>query len=168
MPKKSKKQSGTKTAAELRHESSTFYVDDCMGKAVVAILRAKGWKVEWHRDHFKRDNVTDCEIYEYLNGHGWHFLTKDKKLRKRPHEVADMVRYGICVFSLTVVKDMQADAIAGAFDDCKRDIGRLLHKNDPPFVAYVSAKGVVMDSHAVERVAKVIEAQTAAADPPKH
>ena len=51
--KKSKRPSGTK--AEVLLETSTFFVDRCLGKGVVVALHEGGLNVESHSDHFEDD-----------------------------------------------------------------------------------------------------------------
>jgi len=132
-------------------ESSTFYVDDCLGKTVAVKLRESGWKIEWHRDHFQRDKVQDTEIYEYIGNLGWHFLTKDKALRRKPIEIDRMLECGIRVFSLAG-NDMNSEEMADCFVRNRLAIGRLLKNHSEAFVAYIRKDSATIPQQVIERM----------------
>jgi predicted nuclease of predicted toxin-antitoxin system len=157
MSKKSKKPSGTK--AERLLEETTFYVDDCLGKGVAQALRANGWKVEWHRDHFDRDAVLDIEIFEFLAPRRWVMLTKDKGLRKNAHEVEKIVECNCRVFSLSNAT-MNSEQMSNVFLSNARSIGRFLKNCPAPFVAYLQKDRIDLLDAMVERIAKATSDQT--------
>ena len=157
MSKKSKKPSGTK--AERLLEETTFYVDDCLGKGVAHTLRASGWKVEWHRDHFDRDGVLDIEIFTFLAPHHWVMLTKDKGLRKNLHEVKRIVECNCRVFSLSNGK-MNSEQMSNIFLSNARGIGRFLKNYPAPFVAYFQKDRIELLDVMVERIANAATGKT--------
>ncbi len=152
MSKKSKKPSGTK--AERLLEETTFYVDDCLGKSVALSLREAGWKTEWHRDHFQRDNVLDVEIYDYIGPKNWVMLTKDNKLRRNEEEVVKLVLCNLRVFSLSR-NDMNSQQMVDAFLNHARAIGRLLKNEPAPFIAYVKSDSVEVPAQVRQRIATI-------------
>ena len=79
----SKKPSATK--AESLLEQSTFFVDRSLGRALGAKLRAAGWNVELHDEHFP-ENAKGEEWLVEVGAKGWVVLTKDKAIRKKAVE----------------------------------------------------------------------------------
>jgi hypothetical protein len=64
-------------------ETSTFFVDRCLGKSVGIALQQAGLRVEFHADHFA-DDADDATWISVVGQRGWIVLTKDKAIRTRP------------------------------------------------------------------------------------
>lgn len=144
-----KKPSGTR--AERLLDASTFYVDDCLGKCVAESLRADGWKIEWHREHFAKDGVKDTEIYEYIGLKKWVFLTKDKRIKSTLVELDKLIDCELKAISMSG-GDMTGVKIAEMFIFHKLHIGRILKKNAPPFIATLNKGGLAISQSVKDRI----------------
>lgn len=138
--KKSKKPSGTN--AERRLSEAVFLTDACLGKSVGEALRAAGWVVEWHLDHFP-EGTEDVDWLPVAVERGWVVLTKDKAIRRKPWEREKVIACGARLFTLPS-GSMSGEDMAKTFLDSGRDIGRTLHRHPWPFVAQVSRQGVTI------------------------
>ena len=81
-----------------------FFVDRSLGRHRVAeALRDAGWTLRTHFEVFgKRDEVVaDAEWLEFCGTEGLIVLTKDRRLRYRPAEIAAIRRYRVKAFVLT-------------------------------------------------------------------
>jgi PIN like domain len=140
MGRKLKKPSGTK--AELLLSESTFFIDRCLGKGVGAALREAGLRVEFHADHFPDDADDQTWILE-VGRRGWVVLTKDKAIRTRPVEVHAVESAKVRMFRLSS-GNMKGAEMARVFVDQRLSMGRFIKKHPPPFIARVSASGVML------------------------
>src|SRR4051794_33387616 len=95
--KKSKKPSGTKADSLL--EQAIFFVDRSLGRKLGIALRAAGWKIELHGDHFP-DNTPDEEWLLNVGAKGWVVLTKDKNIRRNEVERHAVVVANVRMFTL--------------------------------------------------------------------
>jgi predicted nuclease of predicted toxin-antitoxin system len=138
--RKSRKPSGTK--AESLLESSTFFVDRCLGRSVGVALREHGLNVEFHADHFV-DDAADEDWISEVGRHGWIVLTKDKAIRRRPVELEAVVAANVRMFSLSS-GNMTGKEMASVFAENRRRMGRFLKDHPPPFIARVSKSGVAL------------------------
>jgi uncharacterized protein with PIN domain len=61
-------------------EELTFFVDRALGKKYIPdILRAAGYRVEVHDDHFDKA-ASDVDWVPAVASRGWIILTKDEKI----------------------------------------------------------------------------------------
>ena len=68
----------------------TFFTDRNLGKAFPAALRAAGILVELHDDHFRQD--TQDEVWlKKVSGRRWVVITRDRRIRYQPNELAAVV-----------------------------------------------------------------------------
>lgn len=137
--KKSKKPSGTR--AEQLLEESIFYIDECLGRHVVApALRAAGWRIEaWH-SHFP-PGTEDVVWLPFVGEQRWVALTKDKAIRRVPSEMEKVIAAQVRLFTLPI-GNMTGEEMARIFLGNRLKMGRLLHRCRAPFVAMVSRSGV--------------------------
>lgn len=121
-----------------------FFVDRSLGRhTVAATLRDAGWTLRTHFEVFgKRDEVvSDAEWLELCGTEGLVVLTKDRRLRYRPAEIAAIRRYRVKAFVLTsgeLTAREQAErfiANAKAIEEAAAARG--------PFVYAVQAKRIV-------------------------
>lgn len=135
---KSKKPSATK--AEWLLESSTFFIDRCLGRQLGLTLRERGLLIELHEDHYA-DDAQDAEWLIDVGSRGWVVLTKDKAIRKKPLERQAVIIAKVRIFSLPsgnyTGAEMTDILLANLLG-----IGRFLKKHKPPFIASVSKNGV--------------------------
>ena len=81
-----------------------FFVDRSLGRHRVADqLREAGWRVHKHVEVFpeRDESVSDVEWLELCGNRGLVVLTKDRRLRYRPREIAAIRRHRVKAFVLT-------------------------------------------------------------------
>lgn len=81
-----------------------FFVDRSLGRHRVAdLLREAGWRVHKHVEVFRErdESVSDLEWLELCGRKELVVLTKDRRLRYRPREIAAIRRYRVKAFVLT-------------------------------------------------------------------
>lgn len=69
---------------------------------------------------------------------GWVLITKDKNIRKRPLELQALQSSGVKAFVLTS-GNLSGEAQALLFKDALPKMIRLIRREEPPFVARVTA-----------------------------
>ena len=95
-----------------------FFVDRSLGRHLVAqALRVAGWTLRTHYEVFgaRDDEVPDVEWLDYVGREDLPVLTKDRRLRYRPDEIASVRRHRIKLFVLAR-SDLRADVQADRFD----------------------------------------------------
>lgn len=124
-------------------EAPTFFVDHCLGTAVVAErLRAAGAVV---RTLTEAGFAQDCEDAVWLPqvaAKGWAILTKDKRIQRRQLERAALLNSQAGAFVLTG-GEMRGAEIAEAFAIALPKMTKLFQTRERPFIATVSAAGGV-------------------------
>ena len=80
--------------------STTFFTDRDLGKRFPALLRSAGISVEGHGDHFRNDAKDEDWIVE-VGKRGWVVVTRDKRIRYKPNELAAVKTAGIAMFVLS-------------------------------------------------------------------
>lgn len=113
----------------------TFYADRCLGRTVVAVLRAAGAAVEAHDDHFAQDAPDEGWI-PVVADRGWVILTKDKNIRRRPGEREAVLLSRARVFTLSS-GNLRGAEMAARFVAHLAEMERIAVERDPPFVAVV-------------------------------
>jgi hypothetical protein len=96
-PSKSKKRSDTSKG--LPHEDLTFFVDRCLGRRLCQALRAAGFNAEHKDDHFE-DSTEDAVWMLEVGERRWVVLTRDTRIRFRPHERETIIKANLRFFSL--------------------------------------------------------------------
>jgi predicted nuclease of predicted toxin-antitoxin system len=118
----------------------TFYVDRCLGKAVVQALRNAGAHVEAHDDNFAQD-APDAEWIPNVAEREWVILTKDKNIRRRAGEREALVTARAKIITLTSGNMRGADMgtlFVGHLDAMER----LAATQPAPFVAILGPAGL--------------------------
>lgn len=105
------------------------------------VLAAEGLAVEIHDDHFRRDEE-DRVWLAAAGARGWVVLTKDRRLRYRPLEIAALRSSGARVFIL-VAGNLRGSEIAAVFVAALPAICRMLQSHQGPFVARIAKGGTV-------------------------
>lgn len=80
-----------------------FFVDRSLGRhQVVAVLRAHGWEIVTHHEVYsaRDEEVPDVEWLEHCADHELVVLSKDRRLRYRPDEIAVIRDRGLNVLVL--------------------------------------------------------------------
>lgn len=104
-------------------------------------LRALGWAVEAHDDHF--DQVTkDIDLLPAVAAAGWVFLTQDARIRYRSAEANALREAGLRTFVL-VTANLSAERTVGILEKARRRIERVAVDEDAPFIYRVGKDGSV-------------------------
>lgn len=110
----------------------TFFLDENFGGKVIAGgLRAVGAHVEVHRDHFE-SGTADSDWLPKVGARGWVLLTKDRRIKTRPLEIAALRQAGVAAFVL-VAPDMKGDEIASLLGRLAIKMARYATTNSRPF-----------------------------------
>jgi len=121
-------------------EPVTFFLDRSLGSLKVAkALRDAHQLVVIHDDVFPQD-AQDTTWLPEVGRRGWVVLTKDRHIRTRRNEVAELMAAGLAVFVITKA-DMSGDEMALAFAIALPAMLRMVARKPRPFVARVSAAG---------------------------
>jgi PIN like domain len=81
-----------------------YFTDRSLGRNdLPTTLRALGWDLLPHSELYgpRDEEVSDVEWLEYCGRHNLPVLTKDKRLRHRPAEIAAIRSFGVKAFVLT-------------------------------------------------------------------
>lgn len=118
----------------------TFFVDRCLGRHLVpGALRALGWRIEGHADHFEH-NCPDPTWIRDVTGRGWIILTKDKKIRHRRLHLRDLMEARSIAFILTTGNTTAAENVA-AFRAAHAGILAMIASERPPLIVTVTQRG---------------------------
>jgi hypothetical protein len=120
-------------------EQTTFFVDRSLGRNLGIVLRAAGWKIELHGDHFK-DDTPDEDWLLQVGAKGWVVLTKDKNIRHNEVERRAVVVANIRMFTLPS-GNWKGQEMVDAYLNGRPKMGRVLKKQPAPFVAVVYKDG---------------------------
>jgi predicted nuclease of predicted toxin-antitoxin system len=123
-------------------DTSTFFVDRCLGRNVGFALRQSGLHVEFHADHFADDANDETWISE-VGQRGWVVLTKDKSIRKKPAELQAVVAAKVRMFTLSG-GNLTGAEMARVLVDNRLNMGRFINNHSAPFIARVSKSGVAL------------------------
>ena len=121
-----------------------FFLDRSLGRHRVAdVLRNSGWSLRTHHDVFadRDEEVPDVEWLEYCGRYGLPVLSKDRRLRYRPQEIAAIRRHRVRAFVLTK-GSLRAVEQAARFES-SRDAIMAACAGTGPFVYAVHADRIV-------------------------
>jgi len=108
---------------------------------VPSALRALGWAIEAHDDHF--DQVTkDVVLLPAVAAAGWVFLTQDARIRYRSAEANALREAGLRTFVL-VTANLSAERTVGILEKARKRIERVASNEDAPFIYRVGKDGSV-------------------------
>lgn len=134
---KSKKQSATSTPLE-----SVFFLDRNLGRLQLAHhLRALGFRIEVHDDHFPQ-TTKDPEWIRFCSAQGWVIITPDWGIQKEPNRSVVTENPGACVFVLSQ-NNTRWEEWAAAIVVARPRINRTIKNTSPPFFARISKTGDV-------------------------
>lgn len=111
-----------------------FFTDRDLGKKFPAVLRAAGFFVETHVDHFAPD-AADDEWLPAVGRRQWIVLTHDRRIRYKSNERDAVMSNGIAMFVL--VGSVPHPELARAFVATRARMDTFLNQNSPPFIAKV-------------------------------
>ena len=123
-------------------QSFVVFVDRCLGRTDVAnVLRAAGVQVEIHDDHFDHKCADETWLPQ-VGAREWIVLTKDKYIRRRPHERRVLEDARVAAFVLTAGR-MRGPEMAEAFRIALSGIRRIAATHTRPLIALVDRRGGV-------------------------
>lgn len=118
----------------------TLFFDENIPQGIAVALRALNHDVTHVYDEGLK-SAQDPEIFSYVGSRGWVLVTRDKKIRKRPHERAAYRAAGIGVFiymgSAERTLDEQMGLVLRTIEDIEKTAGR----ERPPYVYGISDRG---------------------------
>jgi hypothetical protein len=112
-----------------------FFVDRSLGRhRVPVLLRASGWTLRTHHEIYgaRDEHVRDVDWLEMCGTENLVVLSKDRRLRYRPAEIAAIRRHGVMAFVL-VRAGLRAAEQAARFDH-NRDVIETACVDPGPFV----------------------------------
>jgi hypothetical protein len=121
-----------------------FFLDRSLGRRRVAeALRSAGWVLRTHHDVFgdRDEQVPDVEWLRLCGREGLPVLSKDKRLRYRPGEIAAIRRHSVKAFILTS-GSLRAVDQASRFERSREQI-EVACVEPGPFVFAVQADRIV-------------------------
>ncbi len=119
-----------------------YFVDRCLGHALPAALKAAGWNLEVHDDHFP-PTALDPEWLVPVCRKGWVILTKDKRLRTNDDEASIIRDAKGRVFSLGG-GSLKSVEMVDRFKMHRARIERLVASEEAPYIFSISAHEVVL------------------------
>ena len=114
--------------------TNVFFTDRDLGIRFPEILKAAGFAVERHREHF----APDCPDEDWLGvvgARGWVALTHDARIRYKPNERTAVMRHGVRL--LVVVGKAPFPDLARSFVATRSRIEAYLERAPAPSIAKV-------------------------------
>ena len=102
-------------------------------------LRALGWNVESHDDHFA-PTTKDVDLLPAVAGRGWLLLTQDAHIRYRSAEAAALREAGLGVF-VVITANLTAGRTVEILEKARAEIDRVAREETPPFIWRVAKDG---------------------------
>lgn len=130
-----------RSGASLKPPELVFFIDRSLGRHKVArALREAGARVEIHDDHFPPD-AKDADWLPVAGERRWIVLTKDDRIRYRPHEKGALLSSGARVFILTN-RNLSGDEMAEIFVTMLPKMQKLALTTRSGFVATLNRNAV--------------------------
>lgn len=129
-----------------------FFTDRDLGNKFPEILKANGFAVERHGDHFA-PACPDEEWLAEIARRGWVAITHDARIRYKRNELAAIKRHGARL--IVVVGKAPYPALAQAFVNTRVAIEGFIERTAAPFVAKVyrpSPADLAADAGATGRI----------------
>ena len=111
-----------------------FFTDRDLGTLFPEILRAAGFTVERHRDHFPPECPDEDWLAE-VGRRGWVALTHDARIRYKPNELAAVIRHRVRL--LVIVGKAPFPDLAASFVTTRRRIEAFLDGAAAPIIVKV-------------------------------
>lgn len=106
-----------------------------------AALRASGWAVETHDDHFAQD-TKDVDLLPAVAAREWVFVTQDARIRYRSAETRAWREAGLRVF-VVVTANLKAEETAAILEKARTRMDEIGANEQPPFIYRVGKAGSV-------------------------
>lgn len=118
----------------------TFFLDNNLSPVLAKGLREFGEDVQHLRDAFPA-NTPDEVWLPAIGERGWYLITRDKRIRTRPHQIDALVRSNVGAFVFTQKRDPLRWGWVELVVRRWREIQRFADSHDRPFVAGVPERG---------------------------
>jgi hypothetical protein len=109
-----------------------LFTDRDLGNTFPAILKANGFSVERHSDHFPPE-CPDEEWLAEITRRGWVAVTHDTRIRYKPNELAAVVRHRVRL--IVVVGKAPFPELAKSFVNTRSRIEAFIEHTAAPFIA---------------------------------
>ncbi len=106
-----------------------------------AALRAAGWVIEVHDDHFEQ-TTKDVELLPSVASRGWVFLTQDARIRYRTREAEALRKAGLKAF-VVASGNLTAEQTAAILAKARKRIERAAESETAPFIYRVAKDGSI-------------------------
>jgi hypothetical protein len=125
-----------------------FFGDRNLGNQVPAALRARGWLIERHDDHFD-DTTPDTTLLREIAARDRIFLTQDKRIRTRGPERRILLEHGVRTVSVASTANLSAADTIAVLISAETRIFDAITRETPPFILAVAKNGTVrrLDLH---------------------
>ena len=120
----------------------TFLFDENIPPGIVVGLRALNHDVAHVYEHGLR-STPDPEIFAFVAARGWVLVTRDKKIRKKPHERAAYRATGVGVFIYTGSSERTLDEQMMHVLRTIPEMEQLAARERPPYVYGASDQGKI-------------------------
>ena len=118
------------------HGLTRFFFDRNLGHRVPEALRADGWLVEVHDDHFRED-TPDTVILGEIARRGWVLVTQDRRIRKRASELEALLEHDVRAFFIASTANLSAAQTIDVLRRAERAMTTALNELDAPFVVAI-------------------------------
>lgn len=130
-----------RSAASGLPEGPAFFLDAGLGRYTIADgLRADGFRVELHDDHFPQGTLDEAWLPAV--GERWILLTKDDRLRTSSVQRQILLNAGVRAFVLSSA-NMTGSEMAEAYRRAAPRMLRMASSEARPFIARVGRSGEV-------------------------
>jgi predicted nuclease of predicted toxin-antitoxin system len=113
-----------------------FFFDRNLGHRVPEALRADGWLVEMHDDHFAED-TPDEVILEAVASSDWVLVTQDRRIRKRAAELEALIERGVRAFFIASTANLSAAETTDVLRRAHAAMVTALDALEAPFVVAI-------------------------------
>lgn len=139
--KKSTKPSGTKSWQP--DPQFVYFLDEnTSSSAIVGALRAAGVRVEIQPDHFK-SGTPDVDWLSTIADWKWIAITRDKRLRYRPNEIATIRAARARVIIATTSGNLTSIELAKLLVDSFKKIDKFVRNHQDFFIATIGKDGAI-------------------------
>jgi uncharacterized protein with PIN domain len=118
----------------------TLLFDENIPQGIAVALQALNHDVTHAYDQGLK-SAEDPEVFSFVASRGWVLVTRDKKIRKKPHERAAYLAAGIGVFIYMGSAERTLDEQMGLVLRTIADIEQTAARLKPPYVYGVSDRG---------------------------
>jgi predicted nuclease of predicted toxin-antitoxin system len=120
----------------------TFLFDENIPEGIVVALRALNHVVAHVYEHGLK-GADDPVVFAFCAERGWLLVTRDKKIRRKPHERAAYLAAGIGIFIYTGSAERTLDEQMVHVLRTMPEIERIAGHSRPPYIYGISDQGKV-------------------------